>query len=66
VNARATGDEIKVSRGGFRVVDAATMTPADTVALDSPGDARRALDSLVESNRSLTGKLLVVAQHELG
>jgi hypothetical protein len=64
--ARPTGDEIKVSEGSYRIVDAATMKPVDAAVLDNHIAASQAMQSLVVKNPSLGGKLMVMSEFELG
>jgi hypothetical protein len=66
VNARPTGDEVKVSTGGYRIVDSATMQPAVKSTLDSHIAASQTLSGMLAANPSLTGKLMVVSEHEVG
>jgi hypothetical protein len=66
VNARPTGDEIKVSTGGYRIVDGATMQPVVSGALDSHIAAKQTLGAMVAANPSLGSKLVVISEHELG
>lgn len=64
--ALPSGDEIKLAPGGYRVVDAATLQPAASVAaLDNHVAADQALRSLVAASPALAGRLMVVAEHEL-
>jgi hypothetical protein len=65
-SARPTGDEVVISKGSYRIVDAATMQAADARTLDSSIAASQALDSMVTANPALSGKLLVVADYEMG
>jgi hypothetical protein len=64
--ARPTGDEIKVTQGGYRIVEAATMQPADAKILDNHIAASQALQTLVAKNPDLGGKLMVMSEFELG
>lgn len=64
VRGLPTGDEVKVSGGGWAIVDKSTMTTVGTV-MDNAIAATQALGSMVSSNPALNGKLAVVADYEL-
>ena len=66
INARPTGDEIKLNPGGYRVVDAATMQPAVAITLDNHIAAKQTLGKMLAANPSLSGKLIVISEHEMG
>ena len=66
LGARPTGDEIKLNAGGYRIVDAATLQPVAGGTLDNHVAAQQALGALAARNPSVSGKLIVVSEHELG
>lgn len=64
--ALPTGNEIRLSTGGFRIVNAATLQPtAGLGALATHIDAAQAREGMIGANPALAGRLLVVAEHEL-
>jgi Family of unknown function (DUF6603) len=60
-----TGDEVKMSPGGYIIVDKMTMTSAKEGVLDNPIAATQALESMVSQNPALSGKLAIVPGYEL-
>jgi hypothetical protein len=66
VAALPTGDEIKLTASGYRVVNTATLAIAgDAIASTSHIEAVQALSIMVSASPALAGKLMVVPEHEL-
>ena len=66
VDAQTPPDAIRVSPGGFRIVDAATMTPVEGLAgAATRVDADSLLQTTVTSRPALTGRLTVVSELEM-
>lgn len=64
--ALPTGNEIRMSPGGYRIVDAATMQPTASLAtLSNHIVAEQALQAIVTASPAYAGKLMVIPEHEL-
>jgi hypothetical protein len=66
LGTRPSADAIQLNPSGYRIVHAATLQPAATHVLDSHIAAKQTLGEMVAANPSLGGKLIVIAEHELG